>query len=172
MVNLLLPIAAMIVVVVSSNVLVQYPINDWLTWGALTYPVAFLVTDVTNRTMGPAKARRVVHIGFACAVVLSIWLADARIAFASGTAFLVAQLMDIAIFDRLRGRAWWQAPLASSVIGSAVDTGLFFSLAFYGTMVPWVTLSAGDYAVKLALALAMLIPFRAATWYAAARSQA
>lgn len=170
--TLLLPIAAMIVVVVSSNILVQVPINDWLTWGALTYPVAFLVTDITNRMFGAARARRVVQVGFAFAVVLSIWMADARIAFASGSAFLIAQLLDISIFNRLRARAWWQAPLASSVIGSAVDTGLFFSLAFYGTAVPWVTLAAGDYAVKLALALTMLIPFRVAFTLTAARGQA
>jgi len=169
MTNLLLPVAAMIVVVVSSNILVQVPINDWLTWGALTYPVAFLVTDLTNRLYGPTTARSVVHVGFACAVALSIYFADARIAFASGTAFLIAKLMDIAIFDRLRARAWWQAPLASSVIGSGVDTGLFFFLAFYATPVPWVTLAAGDYAVKLALALAMLVPFRAATGLIPAR---
>ncbi len=167
--KLALPIAAMIAVVVSSNILVGYPINDWLTWGALTYPVAFLITDLTNRQFGPRTARRVVHVGFACAVVLSAVLADARIAFASGSAFLAAQLLDIAIFDRLRGRAWWQAPLASSVIGSAVDTGLFFFLAFVATPVPWMTLAAGDYAVKLALALTMLVPFRAAAGLAMAR---
>lgn len=172
MTNLLMPVAAMIVVVVSSNILVQYPINDWLTWGALSYPVAFLVTDITNRMFGAARARRVVHVGFACAVVLSIWMADVRIAFASGSAFLVAQLLDIAIFNRLRARSWWQAPLASSVIGSAVDTGLFFGLAFAGTPVPWVTLAAGDYTVKLALALTMLVPFRAAISLTMARERA
>lgn len=157
--KLFAPTAAMIVIVVASNILVQYPINDWLTWGALTYPIAFLVTDLTNRAHGPETARRVVHVGFACAVVLSAVLATPRIAAASGTAFLVAQLLDVYVFDRLRNRAWWQPPLASSVLGSAVDTGLFFGLAFAGTAVPWVTLALGDFVVKLALALVMLVPF-------------
>lgn len=156
---LLPPVAAMIVVIVASNILVQYPINDWLTWGALTYPVAFLVTDLTNRTHGAARARRVVQVGFAVAVLLSAVLATPRIAVASGAAFLVAQLLDVYVFDRLRGRVWWQAPLVSSVAGSAVDTALFFSLAFAGTAVPWVTLAAGDFVVKLALALVLLLPF-------------
>lgn len=166
--SLLLPLAAMVIVVVGSNILVQVPINDWLTWGALTYPFAFLVTDVTNRTLGPAQARRVVQVGFACAVVLSVVLATPRIAVASGAAFLIAQLLDIHVFDRLRHRVWWQAPLASSVLGSGVDTALFFGLAFAGTDVPWVTLGLGDYAVKLALALIMLVPFRAAVGAAGA----
>ena len=159
--GVLLGIAAMAVIVTASNVLVQYPINDWLTWGALTYPVAFLVTDLVNRTLGPAAARRVIYVGFAFAVVLSILLATPRIALASGSAFLVAQLLDVFVFDRLRHRTWWQAPLVSSTFGSAVDTALFFSLAFAGTTVPWVTLGLGDFAVKMALALLMLIPFRA-----------
>ncbi len=170
MTPLLLPTAAMIVVIVASNILVQHPINDWLTWGALTYPVAFLVTDLTNRTLGAASARRVVQVGFAVAVVLSAMLATPRIAAASGIAFLAAQLLDIHVFDRLRARAWWQPPLASSVVGSGVDTGLFFSLAFIGTGVPWVTLAAGDLLVKLALALAMLLPFGAIALRAASRS--
>ncbi|HKK29894.1 MAG TPA: queuosine precursor transporter [Alphaproteobacteria bacterium] len=150
----------MVILIVASNVLVQYPINDWLTWGALTYPVCFLVTDITNRMHGAAAARRVVYVGFAVAVLLSIWLATPRIALASGSAFLVAQLLDVSVFDRLRRAAWWQAPLISSVLGSAVDTALFFSLAFYGTSVPWITLGIGDFGVKIALALAMLLPFR------------
>ncbi len=155
-------IVTMAVVVTVSNVAVQYPINDWLTWGALTYPVAFLVTDLTNRALGPAVARRVVYGGFAVAVVLSIYFATWRIALASGAAFLVAQLLDIYIFDKLRRRlVWWQAPLASSSIASAVDTLLFFALAFAGTAVPWVTLAVGDYGAKLAMALVMLLPFRA-----------
>ncbi|KJS36728.1 MAG: membrane protein [Rhodospirillaceae bacterium BRH_c57] len=169
MTPLLLPTAAMIVVIVASNILVQHPINDWLTWGALTYPVAFLVTDLTNRSLGAASARRVVQVGFAVAVVLSAVLATPRIAAASGVAFLAAQLLDIHVFDRLRARAWWQPPLASSVVGSGVDTGLFFSLAFIGTGVPWVTLAAGDLLVKLALALAMLLPFGAIALRAASR---
>ena len=165
--GVMLGVAAMTVIVAASNVLVQYPINDWLTWGAFTYPVAFLVTDLTNRALGAAKARQVVYAGFALAVVLSIVLATPRIAIASGLAFLVAQLLDVYIFDRMRRTArWWTPPLVSSSIASAVDTALFFSVAFVGTGVPWVTLGLGDYAVKLALALAMLIPFRALMHFA------
>lgn len=155
------PILAMAVVVVSSNILVQVPINDWLTWGALTYPVAFLVTDLTNRLVGPARARWVVAVGFVLAVVLSLALADPRIALASGTAFLVAQLLDVQVFDRLRHRVWWLPPLVSSTLGSVLDTALFFSLAFAGTGLPWVTWGLGDLGVKLAVALALLLPFRA-----------
>ncbi len=156
----LLPLAAMTGLVALSNVLVQYPLSDWLTWGAFTYPVCFLVTDLTNRMHGAATARRVVYIGFAAAVVLSIVLATPRIAVASGLAFLVAQLLDVSIFDRMRRRIWWQAPLVSSMLGSAVDTALFFSIAFYGTELPWITLGIGDFLWKAAFALAMLIPFR------------
>lgn len=155
-----LGILAMVVVVTAANVLVQYPINDWLTWGAFTYPVSFLVTDLTNRRLGPAAARRVVVVGFAVAVLFSAMLATPRIALASGLAFLVAQLMDVAIFDRLRRRAWWLPPFVSSTIASAVDTALFFAVAFAGTGVPWVTLGIGDYGVKLLMALALLLPFR------------
>lgn len=151
---------AMVVVVVASNVLVQYPINDWLTYGAFTYPIAFLVTDVTNRYLGARRARQVVLVGFALAVLASIWLATPRIAIASGTAFLCAQLLDVSIFDRLRHQSWWHAPLASSILGSVVDTVLFFSIAFVGTEVPWVTLAAGDLMVKLGVALTLLIPYR------------
>ena len=157
---ILVGVVAMAAIVTASNFLVQYPINDWLTWGALSYPIAFLVTDLTNRSLGPAAARRVIYVGFAFAVLLSLTLATPRIALASGSAFLVAQLLDVFIFDRLRRRVWWQAPLVSSSIGSTVDTAMFFSLAFAGTMVPWVTLGIGDLAVKLALTLFMLIPFR------------
>lgn len=153
-------VAAMAVIVTASNFLVQYPINDWLTYGALTYPIAFLVTDLTNRSLGPTAARRVIYVGFAVAVLLSLILATPRIALASGTAFLLAQLLDVFIFNSLRQRDWWQAPLASSVLGSTLDTALFFSLAFAGTMVPWVSLAVGDLAVKMGLALLMLIPFR------------
>ena len=153
-------VVAMAAIVTASNFLVQHPINDWLTWGALTYPIAFLVTDLTNRSLGPAAARRVIYAGFVIAVVLSLSLATPRIALASGSAFLVAQLLDIYVFDRLRRRVWWQAPLASSSIGSTVDTALFFGLAFAGTGVPWVTLGLGDLAAKFALALFMLVPFR------------
>lgn len=153
-------VIAMAVVVAASNVLVQYPINDWLTWGALTYPVAFLITDLTNRRLGVRAARRVVYVGFGLAVALSIYLATPRIAVASGSAFLIAQLLDVHVFDRLREREWWLAPLVSSVLGSVLDTVLFFSLAFLGTGLPWITWAAGDLGVKLGVALCMLIPFR------------
>jgi uncharacterized PurR-regulated membrane protein YhhQ (DUF165 family) len=156
----LTPILAMTVVVVASNVLVQYPINDWLTWGALTYPVAFLVTDLTNRRLGSAAARRVIVAGFLVAVVLSIWLATPRIALASGAAFLSAQFLDVAVFNRLRLQSWWRAPLVSSSTASAWDTALFFSLAFAFTGLPWITWAIGDFAVKLAMALILLLPFR------------
>lgn len=152
-------VAAMVAIVASANYLVQFPVNDWLTWGAITYPVSYFVTDLTNRLYGPLRARRVVWTGFALAVVLSVWLASPRIAVASGTAFLVSQLMDIGIFNRLRDRGWWQPPLFSSVIGSLVDTALFFCLAFYGTQMPWVTLAVGDYGVKVAIALVLLAPW-------------
>jgi uncharacterized PurR-regulated membrane protein YhhQ (DUF165 family) len=178
--------------VAASNILVQYPfahfgLQEILTWGAFTYPVAFLVTDLANRNYGAAAARKVVYAGFAVAVVLSIWLAGPRIAIASGTAFLVAQLIDVAIFERLRRNAWWQAPLVSSIIGSVIDTILFFSLAFavwfsaldtgfgredgslgfpvpfmFGGEVPlWVSLALGDFCVKIAMALVALVPYGA-----------
>lgn len=159
--------AAMIAVVAAANVLVQHPITafgvgDWLTWGAFTYPLSFLVTDLTNRRFGPEAARRVVYVGFALGVALSIALATPRIALASGAAFLAGQLLDVHVFDRLRRQAWWRAPLVSSFLASAVDTALFFSLAFAFTPVPWPTLALGDFGVKLAMALLLLAPFRAA----------
>jgi queuosine precursor transporter len=153
-------VAAMTLIVVASNILVQYPVNDWLTWGAFTYPLAFLVTDLANRRLGPAAARRVVYVGFALAVLCSAVLATPRIALASGTAFLVAQLLDVVVFDRLRRGTWWRAPLVSSVLGSTIDTALFFTLAFAATGLPWIGWAIGDLAVKFAVALAMLIPFR------------
>lgn len=167
-------VLAMAVVVTASNILVQYPINDLLTWGAFSYPVAFLITDLTNRALGPVRARKVVYVGFAIAVLLSLYFADPRIAVASGSAFLVAQLLDIAIFDRLRKQTWWLAPVASSTVASALDTFIFFWLAFAATGipftlfgisfgetgVPWQTLALGDYLVKIGVALVMLIPFR------------
>ena len=153
-------IAAMTAVVLASNILVQYPLNDWLTYGAFTYPVAFLVTDLTNRALGPRQARRVVVWGFALAVVLSLWLATPRIALASGSAFLCAQLLDVAVFDRLRRASWWKAPLVSSGFASVLDTALFFSLAFAGTGLPWPTWALGDLGCKLAMALLLLAPFR------------
>jgi queuosine precursor transporter len=153
-------VAAMTLIVVASNILVQYPVNDWLTWGAFTYPLAFLVTDLANRRLGPAAARRVVYVGFALAVLCSAVLATPRIALASGTAFLVAQLLDVVVFDRLRRGIWWRAPLVSSVLGSTIDTALFFTLAFAATGLPWIGWAIGDLAVKFAVALVMLIPFR------------
>lgn len=158
-VPIVLGIVAMIVVVVSSNILVNYPINDFLTWGAFTYPFAFLVTDLTNRRLGPGKARQVVYVGFALAVLLSVFV-DVRIAIASGSAFLIAQLSDVFVFDKLRRQTWWRAPLVSSTLGSVLDTALFFSIAFVGTGLPWVTWAIGDLAVKLVFAATMLIPYR------------
>ena len=158
--GLAMGVAAMTAIVAVSNYAVQFPINDWLTWGAFVYPIAFLVTDLTNRTLGPRAARLVIIAGFVLAVILSIWLATPRIAVASGTAFLIAQLLDVAVFDRLRAASWWRAPLASSTLGSAVDTALFFSIAFAGTGLPWITWALGDFGVKMAMAGAMLIPFR------------
>lgn len=155
------PIGAMITVVAAANVAVQFPINDWLTWGAFTYPLSFLVTDLSNRAFGPRRARQVVLVGFVLGVALSVIVSTPRIAFASGTAFLVAQLMDVLIFDRLRRMQWWKAPLISSLTSSAVDTALFFSLAFAATGLPWVTWGLGDYAAKLAMAAILLVPYRA-----------
>ena len=175
-------IAAMVLVVVASNYLVQFPVqpeqvpggfadgvmglfgipvNELLTWGAFTYPVAFLVNDLTNRRLGQAAARKVVLVGFVLAVLISIWVADWRIALASGTAFLVAQLVDTRLFSALRDGAWWKAPVISSTLASTIDTALFFSIAFIGTGLPWATWALGDYSVKLLVALLMLIPFRA-----------
>jgi uncharacterized PurR-regulated membrane protein YhhQ (DUF165 family) len=164
---LVLAVVAMVLVVAASNVAVQHPftpfgLQDVLTWGAFTYPFAFLVTDLTNRWAGPVAARRVVYAGFALGVVLSALLAEPRIAAASGAAFLAGQLLDITVFNRMRQASWWKAPLASSALGSAVDTGLFFGLAFAGTDVPWHSLALGDLAVKLTYALVLLAPFRAA----------
>ncbi|GAB4038998.1 MAG: queuosine precursor transporter [Rubrivivax sp.] len=148
-------------VVVLSNWAVQFPINDWLTWGAFTYPLVFLVTDLTNRALGPAMARRVAWAGFAVAVVASLALAPWRIALASGTAFIVAQWLDISAFNRLRQQSWWQAPLIGSVIASVLDTALFFFIAFAGTDLNWLTLAAGDLAIKWAMAVVLLAPYRA-----------
>ena len=180
-------ILAMAAIVMASNVLVQFTVADWLTWGAFTYPFAFLVTDVMNRVHGAAAARRVVLAGFVTGVVWSLIAAglDAttlRIAVASGTAFLIAQLTDVAIFDALRGGRWWKAPLVSTLVGSALDTALFFGLAFSAALpadvntgwaneaVPllghgpvtalWVSLATADWLVKLGLALLALVPFR------------
>ena len=160
------------VVVLSSNYLVQFPIKYYgleeiLTYGAFSYPIAFLITDLANRSYGKLVARKIVYIGFAIGIsftlIFSTNFADlisVRIAIGSGTAFLVAQLLDVQIFDQLRKRKWFIAPLTSSLIGSTIDTFLFFSISFYATSVPWVTLSLGDLAVKILVALVMLIPFR------------
>ena len=160
------------VVVLSSNYLVQFPIKYYgleeiLTYGAFTYPVAFLITDLANRSYGKIIARRIVYIGFTIGVSFTLLfstnfadLISVRIAIGSGTAFIVAQLLDVQIFDQLRKRKWFVAPLTSSFIGSTVDTFIFFSISFYGTGIPWITLSIGDLAVKIFVALLMLIPFR------------
>lgn len=187
---------AMASVVVASNFLVQFPVTgtlgpvnlaDLLTWGAFTYPAAFLVTDLTNRRFGASAARRVVYAGFVSAVVLSVWLATPRIAIASGTAFLCAQLLDVTVFNRLRRSSWWKAPVISSLLGSVLDTVLFFSLAFaavfsgvlgnhdafavevaplFGAFpvdVPrWVSWALGDFSVKLVVSLVLLAPYRMA----------
>jgi len=194
-------ILAMAAVVVASNILVQFLLGQWLTWGALTYPIAFLVTDVMNRVYGPGAARRVVFAGFlvgvACSLVgsqivlqgdgFSYPAVALRIAVGSGIAFLTAQLLDVALFDALRRGRWWRAPLVSTIVGSAVDTALFFSIAFsasltffgpeadaainwawegvpflgVGAVVPlWISLGFADWLVKLSLALVALVPFR------------
>lgn len=186
---------AMALIVVASNILVQFLVGEWLTWGAFVYPFAFLVTDLMNRAHGPSVARRIVTVGFAVGVVCSLIgsqfgppdnpLVPLRIALASGTAFLVAQLLDVVIFDRLRDGAWWRAPLASTILGSLIDTFLFFGIAFSATMtflspqfdvawaadhiallgagpvVPyWLSLASADLLVKLSIALVALVPFR------------
>jgi len=160
------------VVVLFSNYLVQFPIKYYgleeiLTYGAFSYPVAFLITDLANRSYGKFVARKIVYIGFVIGIGFTVLfstnftdLISVRIAIGSGTAFLVAQLLDVKIFDQLREKKWFVAPLTSSFVGSTVDTFLFFSISFYGTGVPWLTLSLGDLAVKIFVALIMLIPFR------------
>jgi uncharacterized integral membrane protein (TIGR00697 family) len=160
------------VVVLSSNYLVQFPINYYglseiLTYGAFSYPIAFLITDLANRFYGKFVARKIVYIGFFIGIIFTLLfstdfadLISIRIAIGSGVAFISAQLLDIQIFDRLRKKQWFIAPLTSSFIGSTVDTFLFFSISFYATGVPWITLSLGDLAVKLFVSLVMLIPFR------------
>ena len=160
------------IVVLVSNYLVQFPVTYYgleeiLTYGAFSYPVAFLVTDLANRSYGKTVARKIVYVGFIIGIIFTLFfstnfadLISVRIAIGSGTAFMVAQLLDVQIFDYLRQKKWFVAPLTSSLIGSTIDTFLFFSISFYATGVPWVTLSLGDLAVKIFIALAMLIPFR------------
>jgi queuosine precursor transporter len=185
--DFVIALAAMTMIVLASNILVQYPftslgLGDYLTWGAFTYPFSFLVTDLSNRRFGQQGARRVVYAGFVLAVVLSVVLATPRIAVASGMAFLVAQLLDIRIFASLRRKTWWLPPFVSSVISSALDTAIFFSVAFYCGPVPglgltisdlfgatgladqcvalpWVSLAVADYGVKLALAALSIAPY-------------
>ena len=159
-------------VVLCSNYLVQFPIEYYgldqiLTYGAFSYPIAFLITDLANRSFGKLVAKKIVYIGFIIGILFTLIfstnfqdLISIRIAIGSGTAFLVAQLIDVQIFDKLRQRKWFVAPLTSSFIGSVIDTFLFFSISFYGTGIPWFTLSLGDLAVKILVALIMLIPFR------------
>lgn len=185
--SLLPAILAMAAAVLASNILVQFLLGDWLTWGALTYPVAFLVTDVTNRIHGVAAARKVVLAGFVIGVACSLVAAGMdkttlRIAAGSGAAFLVAQLLDVSVFDRLRFRDWWQAPFLSSLVGSVVDTVLFFTIAFAAFLPPdantgwtsepvpllgtgpilplWMSLAVADWSVKMALAVLALVPYR------------
>ena len=160
------------VVVLASNYLVQFPIEYYgleeiLTYGAFSYPIAFLITDLANRYYGKIIARKIVYIGFIIGIVFTLLfstnfadLISVRIALGSATAFIVAQLLDVQIFDQLRKKKWFVAPLTSSLIGSTVDTFLFFSISFYATGIPWITLSLGDLAVKIFVALIMLIPFR------------
>ena len=160
------------VVVLSSNYLVQFPIKYYgleeiLTYGAFSYPIAFLITDLANRSYGKVVARKIVYIGFIIGIMFTLLfstnfadLISVRIAVGSGSAFMVAQLLDVQIFDKLRKKKWFVAPLTSSLIGSTIDTFLFFSISFYATGIPWVTLSLGDLTVKIFVALLMLIPFR------------
>jgi uncharacterized integral membrane protein (TIGR00697 family) len=196
-------ILAMAAIVVASNILVQFLLGQWLTWGAFTYPFAFLVTDLMNRFYGPSAARRVIFAGFVVGVLCSLIgtqiqgefgpLVTLRIAIASGSAFLIAQFIDVSLFDALKRGKWWRAPLASSIIGSTVDTALFFTIAFSAGLIflepandvswanealpmlgfgpvahLWVSLAVADWGVKLALALIALVPFKAITarWYA------
>ena len=159
-------------VVLSSNFLVQFPfkhfgLEEILTYGAFSYPIAFLITDLANRSYGKIIARQIVYIGFTIGILFTLIfstnftdLISIRIAIGSGTAFILAQLLDVQVFDKLRRKTWFVAPLFSSLIGSTVDTFLFFFISFYGTGVPWITLSLGDLGVKIFIALIMLIPFR------------
>ena len=184
---LLLPVACMAGVVALSNVLVQFKINAWLTYAAFTYPLTYFVTEVCNRWAGPALARRVAWAGFGVGVALSLWLVidwtsvtwagsmwdvlrsivkeqtGWRIALGSGTAFIVSQLLDIAVFNTLRNKTWWKAPLVAASAASIIDTVIFFSIAFAGTPAPWLTLAAGDLGVKFVMAVVLLAPFRVLT---------
>ena len=159
-------------VVIASNYLVQFPVRFYnlenlLTYGAFSYPITFLITDLANRAFGKNKARHIVLVGFFIGIILTLFVStnfsdviSIRIAIGSATAFFVAQNLDINIFDKLRKKIWYVAPMTSSIIGSVIDTFLFFSIAFYGTDIPWFTLALGDLTVKLIVALIMLVPFR------------
>ena len=195
--KLLLGVIAMAIIVVASNILVQYPIGQWLTWGAFTYPFAFLVSELVNRFEGAQAARRVVYAGFSVGLICSVIgtqiigefgpLVTLRVAIGSGVAFLIGQLLDVSVFDKLRRTAWWRAPFLGSLLGSSVDTVLFFTLAFssafiwldpasdvswaaaqvpllgFGPEVPlWVSLGLADFCVKVAVDLIALMPFRLA----------
>ena len=174
---LLLLAILMAIVVVLSNYLVQFPVNyfsleNLLTYGAFTYPVAFLITDLSNRRYGKDSAKKIVYLGFIIGVFITFYfstnyldLISIRIAIGSGIAFFTAQLIDVNIFDKLRKEKWYIAPLTSSVFGSSIDTFLFFSISFYGTGINWITLSLGDLLVKIIVALLMLIPFRFLLFY-------
>ena len=160
------------IVVLASNYLVQFPVqyfqlNEILTYGAFSYPITFFITDLANRAYGKIVARKVVYFGFVIGILLTLFIStnftdiiSIRIAIGSGAAFFIAQNLDVQIFDKLRKRSWFVAPLISSTLGSVTDTFLFFSIAFYATGIPWITLAFGDLVVKLIIAIAMLIPFR------------
>lgn len=192
--SIIIYVLLMTLIVVASNILVQYPLSgtflginlaDLLTWGAFTYPIAFLITDLTNRQFGPSVARRVVLAGFVVGVTLSFWTSIPRIAIASGTAYLIGQLLDISVFNRLRRQSWWRAPLAGSMLGSVLDTALFFSIAFAASFAfvgpndafaieqapvlgilayeapRWVSWALGDLSVKVSVGIIMLLPYGA-----------
>ena len=153
-------VLAMIFVLVHSNILVQIPINEWLTYGAFTYPMIFLITDICNRKFGPEKSKKLVYVGFIIAVILSIYFANIRIAFASGLAFLFSQLLDIYIFNKFKNRVWWFPPLISSSFASLLDSLVFFGVAFSFLSLPWVTWALGDFFVKIFMAIMLLLPYR------------
>lgn len=161
-VELSFAVIAMIIIVAASNYLVEIPINNWLTWGAFTYPFTFLVTELTNYHYGPKNARQVVYAGFAVAVLFSFMLMNPQIALASSIAFLVGQLLDVSVFNRLRQKRWWIAPAAASALAGVVDTAIFFSIAFFGG--DWIALAFGDLAIKLSMDLMLLVPFRMMLW--------
>ncbi|MBL41792.1 MAG: hypothetical protein CMM49_03925 [Rhodospirillaceae bacterium] len=157
---IILLVLAMISVLVLSNILVQIPINDWLTYGAFTYPIIFLVTDICNRKFGPEKSRKLVYLGFIMSVILSIYFANLRIAIASGLAFLSSQLLDIYIFNKYKNRVWWFPPLISSSFASLLDSLIFFGFAFSFLSLPWITWALGDFFVKIFMAIMLLLPYR------------